>query len=219
MASTDKTTVPVKKEVKESDVFNDIVKYMNSQRDVTLLLYAWNLLGIRNASYAEMKLINKDGFELDVKIGKRSQSVYHAFKTPLKDATESRKVLMALHEKASFVSWPTGIMPIIVLLGYIAAFLAIIPYQDLMNIKILESMKEYSLKYIFGSSTTASVVLVTTLLAHSIEAIYTYYLCTQHIKLSRANSLTWVSLCLILGYPVTADVIYLSKVATKKLGK
>jgi hypothetical protein len=126
---------------------------------------------------------------------------------------------MALHEKASFVSWPTGIMPIIVLLGYIAAFLAIIPYQDLMNIKILESMKEYSLKYIFGSSTTASVVLVTTLLAHSIEAIYTYYLCTQHIKLSRANSLTWVSLCLILGYPVTSDVIYLSKVATKKLGK
>lgn len=204
------------KEVKEIDIFNDILKYMNNNRDVTLLLYAWKLLGTRNANYAQMISIDKDGFVLDVKIGKKNEKVNYKFKKPLKDATESRKVLMNLHDKASFVSWPSGIVPIIVLMFYISAFVAIIPYQDLMNIKILEILKEYSLKYLYGSSYTAAVVLIATIIAHTFEGMYAYYLCIQQIKLSKKNSITWVSLCLILGYPVLADVIYLAKVATKK---
>lgn len=207
-------TIPVRKEVKESDIYKDIMIYMNNNRDVTLLLYTWKLLGIKNATYAQMISIDENGFNLDVKIGKKSESHYYKFKKQLKDATESRKVLMNLHNEASFVTWPTGIMPIVVLLVYIFMFIAIIPYQDLMEIKFLENLKEFSLK-IFGSSNTASIALITTLIAHGIEGLYTFYLCTQHIKLSRANSITWVALTLILGYPVLSNALYLSKVSNK----
>jgi hypothetical protein len=211
-------TIPVRKEVKESDIYKDIMIYMNNNRDVTLLLYTWKLLGIKNATYAQMISIDENGFNLDVKIGKKSESHNYKFKKPLKDATESRKVLMNLHDKASFVTWPTGIMPIIVLLVYILMFIAIIPNQDLMNIQLLENLQEFSLK-IFRSSNTASIALITTLIAHGMEGIYTFYLCTQHIKLSKANSITWVALTLILGYPVLSNALYLSKVAIKNKNK
>ena len=214
--SNENPIVSVNKEVKEVDVYNDIVNYMNNNRQVTLLLYAWKLLGIKSASSAYMKSIDKDGFVLDVRNKNRNEIHSYKFKKQLKDATESRGVLMMLHERASTVSWPSGIMPIIVLIFYISAFVAIIPYQDLMNIEILENLKIYSLQYIYGSSTTASVVLLTTVIAHTIEGAYAFYLCRQNIKLSKKNSITWASLTLILGYPVLSDLIFLSKVATSK---
>ena len=72
---------------------------------------------------------------------KKNEIHSYRFKKQLKDATESRKVLMDLHERASKVSWPSGIMPIFVLIFYISALVAIIPYQDLMNITVLENLK------------------------------------------------------------------------------
>ena len=214
--SNENPNVSVNKEVKEVDIYNDIVQYMNNNRSVTLLLYTWKLLGIRTASYAQLKSMDKDGFVLDVRNNKRNEIHTYKFKKQLKDATESRKILMELHERASTVSWPSGIMPIIVLVFYISALVAIIPYQDLMNITVLENLKIYALQYIYGSSITASVVLLTTVIAHTFESAYAFYLCRQHIKLSKKNSISWASLTLILGYPVLSDLIFLSKVATTK---
>jgi len=212
----EEVTCVVDKEVKEVDIYSDIVQYMNNNRSVTLLLYTWKLLGIKSASYAQLKSMDKDGIVLDVRNKKRNEIHSYKFKKQLKDATESRKILMELHERASTVIWPSGIMPIIVLIFYISALVAIIPYQDLMNITVLENLKIYALQYIYGSSTTASVVLLTTVIAHTLEGAYAFYLCRQHIKLSKKNSIGWASLTLILGYPVLSDLIFLSKVATTK---
>ena len=66
--SNENPNVSVNKEVKEVDIYADIVQYMNNNRSVTLLLYAWKLLGIKNATYAQMTSIDQDGFTLDVKI-------------------------------------------------------------------------------------------------------------------------------------------------------
>jgi hypothetical protein len=192
------------------------IVYLSTKEECIEFNNAWKLLGIKSASYAQLKSMDKDGFVLDVRNKKRKEIHSYKFKKQLKDATESRKILMELHERASTVIWPSGIMPIIVLIFYISALVAIIPYQDLMNITVLENLKIYALQYIYGTSTTASIVLLTTVIAHTLEGAYAFYLCRQHIKLSKKNSISWASLTLILGYPVLSDLIFLSKVATTK---
>jgi ABC-type multidrug transport system permease subunit len=61
----------------------------------------------------------------------------------------------------------------------------------------------------------AIYILIVTLIAHALEALYVAYLCS--IMVMPKNSIvSWVSMTLIFGFPITTKVMALSHVAKKR---
>lgn len=205
------------------EIFQRIIGYMNEQRPDTLLLFAWNLFGYKNASQATMTAIDNNSFTLVIK-NKSFIPIYHHnvtktynFNPPLLNPNESRDRLVRLSEKYSYCPWPSGGAGYITVGIWIALIFSMIQAKELLEFQFFRTIRNYALK-LFGSAENAAFIFVIMIVLHVAELIYNLYL-LKDITLTSAAKQSWVYLILLLGLPVTMQVFTLSSVAAKKSKK
>ena len=175
-----------------------ICSYMNKDRQVSLVLFAWCLLGETTAKRAKLLSLDLKGFELEISLptGKTIEKRY-AFTRPLNDYSEAREKLMSLHGDCS-LAWPPSHGAISVLLWVVssAAYFELVPIS-------------------FLSKSIGQNLLLLTLFLHFLEMLYVSYIC-QKLYLSVKSTLIWATSTLILGYPMTKQAMYLNSLTKKE---
>lgn len=196
----------------DKDAYKNIVIYMNNERPGTLLTYAWNLCGKKDACSVNMTSMNSLGFTLDVlNKSKESTTCEYKFALELSSSSQATSVLMDLHEVSSLSSFPPG------LAGYFSILLWLIFFVGNAN-KIELGTFNFFIDLVLilvRKQIYATYGLIFMIVSHSMEALYVFYLCYQ-MKMPFSIIMSWCSLDLLLGLPTTQQVKLLHTVTTKK---
>lgn len=193
--------------------FDDVIDYMNKHQKVSLFLYAWNIIKMKDTSDVMMTALNNECFKLKVtnNNGKSEEHMY-TFRKRLINFNEGILELKQLHETASIVIFPSIPETITILMIWIIAFLGAATKENLNNIYILEYAKDLAL-YIVRSENIAAYILIALIVSHTIEGIYASFILSYNVKLSKVSINSWFSMITIIGYPVTKYALKLNKVA------
>jgi hypothetical protein len=204
---------------KRAEKFEAIINFMNTKRQVTLILIAWSYFGKTDVIKAQMSEIDSQEFSLLVDrvnwlTGVKSQeTLKYKFSQILSDPFDCRTELTRLERRCSLVSWPPGIVSYLILFAWFLILVAMAKEPDIVHYTFVRVVNPYAL-WIFQSRAIAGYIMVAGLIAHSIEAAYVAYI-FRRIRLSSMAMVTWCSLVLIVGFPFTKQVMLLGKIGEK----
>jgi lysylphosphatidylglycerol synthetase-like protein (DUF2156 family) len=195
----------------------DIVQHLNEERPESLLLLGWHLLGKRDAIKCTLIRLDGKGFALDVRYSKPKESETVSYEFPNGPIKESKKIVPAFGDLVTRYSggidWP-------VTAQYVTFFIMVLLViasasdVDLQRYPILVYLQPYTL-ILFRKPVVAIYILIVTLIAHALEAIYVAYLCSTMV-MPKNSIVSWVSMTLIFGFPITQKVMGLSRVSKKR---
>jgi Protein of unknown function (DUF2470) len=206
--------------------FETIVDYMNTQRPESAILFAWRLLGKKDAVDAEIVDMDESGMRISMKrksspFSKAVTSVEkYSFRPPLKVPGDARGRLMSLHRMSSFASWPPGPGGFIAL-GLWALFLfsIISPARYPSLQAYIEPIHNAALSVV-KSPKYGQYGLVAMTSVHSLEAVYIIYLlrsCPGSFYGAALGS--WQLVSLILGFSVLERAQIIASVRARRVNK
>ena len=204
----------------ETEGFDRVMTYMNTECGDSLLLYAWNLFNEKNANSAQIVDINKDKFTLRIKTSGVIKAFDYSvdkvfnFRPQLLSVAESRERLFRLTTKCSVVVWPPGLGPYVSIGLWVSMLLCIAQAKEILQYTIIQKLREYSL-LIFRTPEVAAYGLILMIVVHVFESVYVIYL-LRHIAFSPGGKQTWISLTFLLGAPITLKAYELSCAASKR---
>mmetsp|Transcript_2978 Transcript_2978/g.3119 ORF Transcript_2978/g.3119 Transcript_2978/m.3119 type:complete len:203 (+) Transcript_2978:101-709(+) len=195
----------------------DIVQHLNEERPESLLLLGWHLFGKRDAIKCGLIRLDEKGFALDVRYSQPRHSETISYEFPNGPIKESKKIVSAFGDLVTrysgAIDWPVTTQYVFFFI-MVLLVIASASDVDLQRYPILVSLQPYTL-ILFRKPIVAIYILIITLIAHALEAIYVAYLCSAMV-MSKNSIVTWVSMTLLFGFPITQKVMALSHVSKKR---
>ena len=195
----------------------DVVSFLNEEQPELLLLLAWNLFKRKNAATCSIGGVDANGMTINVSYGssKPVEHIAYSFPNrPLADQSTIKSTIAKLFLRHSGAVLPNFVEFAIMSLLWLLLLAGAAGEADLIKYNILSILQPYVL-VLFRAPANAMVVLILTIIAHVLEAIYVAYLCNV-MGLAQTSMMTWFGLVLYMGYPTTIRVVQLAHVAKRK---
>lgn len=184
---------------------------------VTLLLLVWTILGDHNKS-AKVLSIDKKGFEFELtnRSGVLTVERYEfdddAGKE-LADVGAVREEVAVLQTKAKVAVLPVNAGVFLSVLLWLILMCGSAETEGIGS-KYVQGLRAVS-QAVLGSGANAKIAMCVMLLAHGCEALYVWSLMTR-MQLCGFSKASWCAMVVLLGYPITAQVMFLSNYSKKQ---
>ena len=172
----------------------------------------WTFLGVDNKA-AKVLSTDKMGleFELTNAAGNTRVERYEFASDGKKaavDVAAVREKVYYLQVKARLAVLPNNVGTVISLLLWVLLICGS-PELDFIKHKFVKVLRSISLS-IFQNATNTKIALYILIASHVCEAIYACTLMSQ-MKLDTFSKLSWSLLIIVIGFPVTSQVMFLHK--------
>ena len=195
----------------------DIVSFLNEEQPEILLLLAWNLFKRKNAVSCAIGGVDANGLTINVSYGSSNPVEHIAYSfpgRPLADQSTIKSTTAKLLLRHSGAVLPSIVEFAIMSALWLLIIAGAAGEADLKKYSILSILQPYVL-VLFREPAYAMIVVVVTIIAHILEAIYVLYLCNV-MGLAQSSMITWFALTIYMGFPTTTKVTLLAHVAKRK---
>jgi hypothetical protein len=182
---------------------------------VTLLLLVWTILGDDNKE-AKLLSINKKGFEFELTSRAGEQRIeryeFDVDGNELSDVAAVQKEVTSLQTKAKVGVVPVNLGMILTVLLWLILMCGTSD-TDGIGSRYVQMLRALA-HAVFQNAVNTRIALFLLIGAHFCEVLYAWTLMNR-MKLCTFSKLSWSALILIIGFPVTAQIIYLNKYSLK----
>ena len=195
----------------------DIVSFLNEEQPEILLLFAWNLFKRKDATSCTIGGVDANGLTINVSSGsaKPVEHIAYSFPgRPLADQSTIKSTVAKLLLRHSGAVLPTIVEFAIMSALWLLLIAGAAGEADLRKYSILSILQPYVL-VLFRAPANAMIVIVVTIIAHILEAIYVLYMCNV-MGLAQISMMSWFALTIYMGFPTTKRVMLLAHVAKRK---
>mmetsp|Transcript_27236 Transcript_27236/g.87310 ORF Transcript_27236/g.87310 Transcript_27236/m.87310 type:complete len:207 (+) Transcript_27236:66-686(+) len=178
-----------------------IMQFLNEDDVVTALACA-RYYECDWATHATVTALDMTGFTvLAENDAGRKKQLKLRYQEELKEVKDIKPALLAMRAKCSWVRWPRGMMPVVILnLMCLAAAVALYPIER--NLHHIEFIRNFAF-WLCGSQYGVRVVCMVGIAAHAMESFLTYRMASTIGLRSKG---WWALLALLLGFPALKEV-------------